>query len=416
MRATGLRSVDWTFWRSAAQAPGAAQVHDLPSEKSAPTWQAIGFALLLVGAAFTLTLFLQSVGEGRPTLFFFFAAIVFAAWLGGAPSALVAVAASIPAGYYFYGKADHPHVLLLNVSLFSLFVLFCAGVGTYLNRRQQSVEAALRKANRDIAAKARALEAANEDLTLQMQQRREAERALQESQAQVMRMSRLTAMGHVAASIAHEVNQPLVGVLTNAGSALRWLSATPPDLGEVRGAMERVVRDGARASDVVNHIRDMVRRGLPQPEALDLNVALRGVVDLLRRDLDEQRIDIVWALSQEPPHTLGDKVQLQQLFLNLILNALHALSAAEPRRIRLGTRCAGDMAIVEVEDTGPGIAPERLANLFDAFKSTKPNGMGLGLPICRTIAESHGGGIAARNGDNGGAVFCVTLPLLENGS
>ncbi len=240
-----------------------------------------------------------------------------------------------------------------------------------------------------------------------------AEEALREVQMQLAHANRVATMGQLTASIAHEVNQPIAATLTNAQAALRWLDAKPPDLDEVRQALGRIVRDAGRAGAVVQRIRNLSKKAPPRDERVDINAAIREVIELTRSEAMKNGVLVQTELAEGLPLVQGDRVELQQVILNLILNALEAMSEMSegPRELLIttGKTKSGDV-LVTVRDSGPGLAPATLENLFKAFHTTKPNGLGLGLSICRSIIEAHGGRLWASANAPRGAVFQFTLP------
>jgi PAS domain S-box-containing protein len=250
---------------------------------------------------------------------------------------------------------------------------------------------------------------ASEDIT----EARRATEALREVQAQLARANRLEAMGQLTASIAHEVNQPIGATVTNAQAGLRWLRFDPPELDEIRQALERIVRDGVRAGAVVQRIRNLVKKSQVREELVEINAVVREVGEVTRSEATKNGVSMRTELGEGLPLVRGDRIELQQVILNLILNAIEAmtdLSGGERQLlIATGKTEAGDI-LVAVHDSGPGLAPAVQENLFRAFYTTKPNGLGLGLSICRSIVESHGGRLWASPETLRGAVFQFTLP------
>ena len=221
-------------------------------------------------------------------------------------------------------------------------------------------------------------------------------------------------MGQLTASIAHEVNQPIAAAVTNAQAAMRWLKARRPDLTEVEQALGRIVRDANRAGDVIGRIRALVKKAPPRKEPLAINDAIREVIALTRGEALKNRVSVQTELADGLPPIEADRVQLQQVMLNLIINAIEAMSGVgeESRELRISSARDGSGGVlVAVRDSGPGLDPAGLEHLFDAFYTTKPDGMGMGLSICRSIIEAHGGKIwGAANAPRGGQ-FQFTLPL-----
>jgi C4-dicarboxylate-specific signal transduction histidine kinase len=241
-----------------------------------------------------------------------------------------------------------------------------------------------------------------------------AEEALNRARSELAHVTRVTTMGELTASIAHEVKQPIAAAVTSAQTALRWLEAQPPELGEVREALSRIVRAGKRAGDVVGRIRALVTKAPPQKDSVEINAAIREVVELARGEAARNGIFVRMDLAEGLPLVQGDRVQLQQVILNLIMNGIEAMSGIgeAPRELLISTRRDGAEAVlVAVADTGPGLTPGALEQLFAAFYTTKPSGLGLGLSICRSIIEAHDGRLWASANEPRGAVFQFTLPL-----
>jgi signal transduction histidine kinase len=235
-------------------------------------------------------------------------------------------------------------------------------------------------------------------------------------QTELARVARVTTMGEMAASIAHEINQPLAAIANNASASLRWLGQDPPNVKRARSVLERVVSDAGRAGEVIGSIRGMLAKGGQDRVELDVNDLIREVMTFVRTDLKHHGITVRTELAEDLPHIAGVRVQLQQVLLNLIANATDAMASVEQRARVLTVRSqkTGDCDIVlSVEDTGSGIDPADLDRAFEPFFSTKPEGMGMGLSICRSIVEAHGGRIAASPAYKGGSVFQVSLPCDE---
>ena len=256
------------------------------------------------------------------------------------------------------------------------------------------------------------LMAANEELRRQMEERQRAEEALRISQAELARVTRVTAMGELAASIVHEVTQPFTGIVTNGNACLNWLTSAPPNLEKARGAVERIIRDSNRASEVIDDIRALVKKTPPHPEEVDLNDWIYRTLTLANGEMTREQVELQTELASGLPSVLGDRVQLQQVLLNLIMNAIEAMSTISGRRL-LTIRSAmrdPESVTVSVCDSGTGIDPQKAEHLFDAFFTTKPQGMGMGLSVCRTIILAHGGQLSSTNNAGPGATFEFTLP------
>ncbi|RDI96801.1 PAS domain S-box protein [Dyella solisilvae] len=247
-----------------------------------------------------------------------------------------------------------------------------------------------------------------------------AEEALSRARAQLTRVARVSSLGVLTASIAHEVNQPLAGIVTNAGACLRMLAFEPPDLEGARETARRTIRDGNRAAEVIVRLRALFSNRLSTIELIDLNEVAREVIALLRGELSGARVILRVEFADSLPLVSGDRVQLQQVILNLLRNAAEAMSeiASRPRLLKVRTTCGKDGRICfEARDTGIGLPTEAVERVFDAFYTTKPEGMGMGLSVSRSIIESHHGQLmAAPNDDGQGAVFMFSLPALQQTS
>jgi PAS domain S-box-containing protein len=241
----------------------------------------------------------------------------------------------------------------------------------------------------------------------------EGRRAEEERQA-LAHANRIMTMGQLTASIAHEVNQPIAAVVTNAQAALHWVDMQPPNTNEVRLSLDRIVKEGRRAGDVISRIRALVRKAPPRKDRLEINDTIREVIALTHSELRRNGTSLRAQLADGLPLVMGDRIPLQQVMLNLILNAAEAMSDAggRPGELSIVSGIAGASDVfVEVQDTGPGIDPEKQDRLFQSFYTTKPDGMGMGLAISRSIAEAHGGRLSAVTNKPGGAVFRLTLPV-----
>ena len=243
-------------------------------------------------------------------------------------------------------------------------------------------------------------------------ERKRAEEALHQAQTDLAHVSRVTTLGQMAASIAHEVDQPLSGIIINANACLRFLKSASPNLDEVRDGLQAIARDGRRASDVIARIRTLARRTATEKEPLDINAVICEVVALADGEARRAGATLQTELAGNLPPVLGDRVQLQQVVLNLLLNGLEAMNAVvdRPRELVISTqREATDHVHVAVEDAGFGIDPQFADHLFEAFYSTKRGGMGMGLSISRSIVEQHGGRLWAVPNDGPGTTFHFTV-------
>jgi PAS domain S-box-containing protein len=245
---------------------------------------------------------------------------------------------------------------------------------------------------------------------------RESERRYRETLMELAHANRVTTMGQLTASIAHEVNQPITGAVLNAEAGLRWLGAQPPNLEQVRRALGLIVEDGTRAGNVIGGIRALIKKAPPSQARLDLNEVIREVIALTRGEAAKTGVSVRTDLADGLPLICGDRVQLQQVVLNLIINAIEAMGgvAETSRALLISTGQAEPGGVlVAVRDSGPGLDPASLEHLFNAFYTTKSGGMGMGLAICRSIIEAHDGQLRAFANEPRGAVFQFTLPLQQ---
>jgi PAS domain S-box-containing protein len=245
---------------------------------------------------------------------------------------------------------------------------------------------------------------------------RDAQEALHAAQAELAHVNRVTTMGQLAASIAHEINQPITAIVTNASAGLQWLAAQPPDLEEVRDAFDRVIKAGDQAGKVTGRIRALIKNAPPRKDELEINEAILEVIALTHGELVKNGVSLRTQLAAGLPLVQGDKVQLQQAILNLIINAVEAMSGVSEgsRELLIGTgKDAAGAVLVAVQDSGPGLSPEGFERLFDLFYTTKPGGIGMGLSICRSIVEAHGGRVWASRTAGPGVTVQFTLPVGE---
>ncbi len=253
--------------------------------------------------------------------------------------------------------------------------------------------------------------------TMDITERKRAEAALQEARAELERVTRVTTMGELAASIAHEINQPLAGVVTSANAGLNWLAANPPNLSKTRETLERILRDGTRGGEVLARIRALLKRTPPAKTLVRVNQIVRDVLALTAGELRQHSIELSSELAPTVPAVLGDTVQLQQVLLNLIKNSVEAMAAIANRQrtlriqSRLGELEGKPAVLVEVSDTGVGFSGTDSSRLFEAFHTTKAQGMGMGLWISRSIIEAHGGRLSALPDNGSGATFQIVLPV-----
>jgi C4-dicarboxylate-specific signal transduction histidine kinase len=280
---------------------------------------------------------------------------------------------------------------------------------TELEMRVQQRTAELARANDELRAEIEQRQRAEAD-------RRKAEQAVLKLQGELAHVVRVTTMGELTASIAHEVTQPLTAIITNANACLRWLASDQPNVAEARASVTRIVRDGQRAADVIRRVRALVKKSPPQPTRQDVNDLLGEVLSLLHDELIGKRVEADVQLADDMPAVLGDRVQLQQVILNLVMNGVEAMSAVSdrPRTLVVASRVleTGDVSLT-VRDCGIGFDPASAEKVFEPFFTTKVDGMGMGLSVCRSIVQSHGGQLWASMNEGAGATFHVALPAMS---
>jgi C4-dicarboxylate-specific signal transduction histidine kinase len=367
-------------------------------------------AVLLVAAALIPSLLLQRHFV-HPFLFLFYAAVMGAAWIGGAGPGLLAVVLSTVAIDYFFLPPFHS--LAVNATDTTYFGAFvgCALAASWVSSSKKRDAEALRDGRDllEVRVEERTAELANS-----VAEREKAQQALIQSQSELAHLSKVLTMGELTSSIAHEVNQPLTAVVNYGNACLEWLSASPPNLEEARLAAETIVKDGTRAAAVLGRIRALFQKQPLSTEWLDMNAVVQELIALLRHEISKRRVSLQTDLAANLPRVKADRVQLQQVLLNLIVNAMEATRDTKdrPREIAVRTRRESDAAIrVSVEDNGCGFAPGVGQRIFDPFFTTKPDGTGLGLSISRSLVESHRGRLSAEARPEGGSIFQFTLPV-----
>jgi C4-dicarboxylate-specific signal transduction histidine kinase len=249
---------------------------------------------------------------------------------------------------------------------------------------------------------------------LDLTERKHAEEALRKAQAELAHVTRVTTLGELTASIAHEVNQPLAAVVNAAGACQRWLDGGTPNLDEARLAAEWIIKEGNRASEVIRRVRALGNKTDIEKVPLDINDVVKEVIALVQREVDSHQVSLRIEFAPALPMILGDRVQLQQVIINLVMNGLEAMQSVTDRPRELVIRSQPDetrRVLVTVTDSGAGISAENADRLFNAFFTTKSSGMGMGLSICRSIVEAHGGRLLATANGPHGATFQFALPV-----
>jgi C4-dicarboxylate-specific signal transduction histidine kinase len=376
-----------------------------------------GLAVATVGVALVITNSLERYTDITPL---FYAAIVISAWFGGMGPGLVAVVlGEISIDYFF---VEPLYTLDLKPKQISFLVVFgvLAILTSWMSAKRKQAQEDLREARDELELRVEKrtaeLQQTNEALELELSERKRAEDALQKTQTELAHVTRVMTLGELTASIAHEVNQPLAAIVTNGNAGLRWLRAERPNYAEAGAAIERFIKDGYRASEIISRIRNLVKKTAPRNEAVDLDEIIREVLALAENEARRNRVMLQRELAGDLPRVTGDRVQLQQVILNLVVNGLEAIgkSIDGPRELLVvSRRDDADSVLVAVRDSGVGLDAANSARVFDAFFTTKADGMGMGLAISRTIIESHGGRLWVEPNSPRGAVFQFTLPVND---
>ena len=376
-----------------------------------------GLAVALVALALALTFLLKNFISTAGFLFFY-TAVVLSAWFGGKWSGGIAAILSVLLVDYFFTVPLYSFVLdNYSWPVFIEFAATAAIVGWFSSRRKQA-ETALQQARDDLRIRVEErtadLKQTNEQLLAEIAERRRAEDAFADAQAELSRVTRMSTLGTLAASISHEVNQPLAAVVANADACMMWLSLDPPNLEEARAAVDAVAREGTRASDVVRGIRGMFTKTAPEKIMLDVNELIREVDALMQNQARRNDAVLQTQLAPELPAVLGDRVQLQQVVVNLVQNGIEAFMGVtqRPRSIVIRSQAlSSGEVLVAVEDSGVGIDPKNDRRIFDSFFTSKARGMGMGLSISHSIIENHGGKLWAANNRGYGATLQFTIPV-----
>jgi len=374
-------------------------------------------AVLLVLLAHALVLALDRYLP-YPFLLPFFGAVMVAGWLGGLGPGLFAVLLStLVVDYYFIPPLHTFSISVHHLPYFAAFVISALLAG-WLSSARRSAEEALRLA-RDkledrVIERTSELQRTNDALRAEISDRKRAEDALRTTQAELAHVTRAMTMGEIVASIAHEINQPLVGVLTNGDACLRWLDGEAVNLDEARDAARRIVRDGNRAREVMAQVRALLKKTDPRKALLDIHRVIEDVLSVVQDEVRRHEISLRFEPAANLPPVMADRVQLQQVLLNLILNGIEAMSSAseQPRILRIRTHDyeAGEV-LIAVDDSGVGVSARDMDHIFTAFFTTKGDGLGMGLSISRSIVEAHGGRLWAISDPGHGATFQFTLPV-----
>jgi len=380
----------------------------------------IGFGIAPVAAAWALTVLLHNV-VSTTGFIFFYAAVAASTWFGGNwAGALAVILATATVEYFFLPPWHSLRVDRESLPVFIEFAGSAVVIGWFSSWRKYA-EQALTRARDELQMRVEErtaeLRQTNEQLIGEMAERRRAEEAYHGAQAELARVTRISAMGALAASISHEVNQPLAAVVTNADACMMWLSSDPPNLEETRAAVDAIAREGTRASEVVRRIRAMFSKAAPEKIRVDINDLIAEVCALMSAEAARAQVGLDSDVAGDLPAASGDRVQLRQVIVNLVLNAIEATGAVDGRARRVliqSARSSPAEILVAVRDTGVGIDAKNQRRVFDPFFTTKGQGMGMGLSISRSIVEAHGGRLWADANDDFGTTMRFTLPAESN--
>jgi C4-dicarboxylate-specific signal transduction histidine kinase len=361
-----------------------------------------GIGFLSVAAAFISTLSIQHLFP-YPFLFLFFGAVMVSAWFGGMGAGIFAVLIStVLVDYFFLPPFYSFSVSTTAEAYFGAFVA-CALVASWLSSSKRQSEVALKEAR--------------DELEIRVSERTA---ELMKTQADLAHLSQVLSMGELTASIAHEINQPLTAVVTNGHACVEWLSADPPKFDKALQTAQRIIEDGTRAGAILSRIRALFKKEAVARDWVDINEVIQELTVFLRNETLRRGVSIRENLAPKLPKVTADRVQLQQVVLNLIMNGLDAMDGSNnnPKELAISSGLEGTSEIrVQVEDRGTGLDPEIADKIFDPFFTTKSQGIGMGLAISRTIIESHEGRLwASPRSEGTGSVFQFTLPVGPKGS
>ena len=337
-----------------------------------------------------------------PFLFLFFGAVVASAWFGGMLAGLFAVVLCILAVDYFFIPPGVGFVVNAAAGTYLAAFVICAMVASWVSSSKKKSEEALKETRDQLEARVS-----------------ERTAALMKTQSELTHLSRVLSMGELTASIAHEIKQPLTAVVSHGDACLEWLSADPPNLDRARHTVERIVQEGTRAGAVLSRIRALFKKGSPLKSWVDTNELIQDLIVLLRDEALRRRISIHTDLGPDLPRVEVDRVQLQQVVLNLVMNGMDAIDSAgnAEKVLFIKSRKESEAEIsIQIEDTGVGLMADSAEKIFDPFFTTKAQGIGMGLSISRSIVESHEGRLWATPRPGGGTIFQFTVPVRSQDS
>jgi C4-dicarboxylate-specific signal transduction histidine kinase len=342
----------------------------------------------------------------------FLCAVMLSAWFGGlGPGLLAAIVSTLAFHYSFQHSPGSIHREMPRLFMFFISNILFA----LLSAAQRSAKESLRHARDDLKATVQDLQTSNEALQAESRERKRTEDVLRQAQADLTHASRVSSLGELTTSLAHEVNQPIAAAITDANTCLRWLARDQPDLDEARAAASRSIKDSKRAAEIINQVRLLFKKGTPQPELVDLSEAIREMMLLLHGEAAQFAVLVRTELADNLPQVMVDRVQLQQVLMNLMMNSIDAMKDVDGvRELTIRSQRSEDAKVlISISDTGVGLPPQHADKIFNAFFTTKPHGTGMGLQISRSIIESHGGLLWAADNSPRGAKFCLTLPAND---
>lgn len=378
-----------------------------------------GFAIALVSMALFLSLVLQ-VPFGEPFWFFFPVAVIASTWYGGKGPGWVAVGFCTLAVLYFFIPPLRTWILKPSEVPFFLVFIGCQVTASLLSSWRRQTEDSLRRTRDELEVKVgertAELKNANETLLNQIAEQRRTEESLEITRTELARVVRITTMGELTASIAHEVNQPLAAVVSNADACVAWLSHQNPNLVEARAAADRVIQGATRAAEVIVRIRSLISNATPERRRVQINKIIEETVALVDLRAMRNNVSIAIELTPDLPMVFGDRIQLQQVVLNLIMNGIEAMAAVtdRPRHVLIRSQMQDPGQIhVSIQDSGIGVSADVMGRLFEPFFTTRSRGIGMGLPISRSIVEAHGGRLWAESIVFQGSIFQFMLPSAD---
>jgi C4-dicarboxylate-specific signal transduction histidine kinase len=368
---------------------------------SRPSWiLRYGVAALAIASTMVLSRWMTPHFAFPGTLYL--CAVMLSVWFGGVGPGLLASVLSTLAYYTYFLHSPDPTLKEMP----RLFVVFLSNILIAL------LSAALRHTRDDLKCSVQDLQKTNEALHVESLERKQIEEAFRQAMADLARVNRVSSLGELTASLAHEVNQPIAAAITDARTCLRWLARDQPDMDEARAAASRSINDATRAAEIINRVRLLFKKQAELRELLDFNEVIHEMVLLLYAEAARFAVTIRADLPTDLPQIMGDRVQLQQVLMNLMMNGIDAMKDVDGKRVLTikPQRGTNGQVLISVSDTGVGLPPQLTEKIFDAFFTTKEDGTGLGLRISRSIVEAHGGQLWASDNSPRGAILQFTLP------